>query len=1505
MSVIGEDLLGKKINKKRVLGIVLIAILLISMFAFSTVLLNLLFGIQRSDFNDSIEDKEDEIAPPLTPYFPWEDFNFSDIPPVDLEDLLDMISDLLDGVSDDLDLSQFSEGLMALLASAAAEMEVFRVYNYSVFNEMDAKLWKYECYNYYNTTEGSKWQSTVPLLEDDFYTFNNYSLQYWYLDLLKIKMPLSPNASSPPEPPNSIALPSLFPIPGIIKESIDAQNNLSVSTIIPGYTKLKKNLFNSTKADLYFSSNDDVNMTYNLFGLDLPSNDDINSSAVKATNPTQEYLDLLNSFTQIPPDLSIYMLNNPYFTNHFNILNNSINVDDNAFIIANKIRNYLQTNFYFNYIPSPDPGRDAVDWFCEQQQGLWPDFASAFSIFSRAFGVASRFVTGFNSRWIEEFTDYNENPPFGETAFAIKYKNLYNWAEIFVPFNISGNGEWVQMDILFDSYGPGGSPITGNQFNITVTSDKILYNRPDVMNLTATLSSFYGDPLDNKTITFTDMATGQILGVDDTDVSGTASISVNIDNSYVIGPHNIEARYDFFSFNYTWPPNVPLILGNIGVSLSDVNPTEVNRSDHLDDETYIQGYVYDPLNGERVKDAEVNFVLLHKGTTIEEPGAFNPISQTTGNSGEFDTTLSINSFVPSGQYEIRVDFNGTWWIDSLIGPIPVFQPSITNSSNRWDFNITKSLSVWFYINNTPAINPNIPLVSRFDTITLTARVMLENFGPKPNKEVFFYDYSRGNIEIGSAISDINGNASITYDVGDYCISGPNLLYANISQSIINYSYFILDENPTINAISGPTPRIINRTGGGSTTFNIIGNITDGFNSYRPLAYSVISLRFLRGGSDYWYYLTPFGSNFYQTDSTGTFDLTFGVDPNTPPGNYTLRLDFNGTIDLTSYPYQPPYVFNLTGLSTSTVFYYKLKVETPATLSFNFWINGYPSNDIFNPTINRNDDLNLTVYLQYGPDPIPDNEWVDFYDLTQDQPLGSAQTTSGYAELIYPINDNTIAGPHLIYATWNNRYNYSYYILDDLININLDRCPQPPQVNRSGSVGRNFLIHGYLNDSKGNPIINSVISVHLMDGVTDVSYYLNLYSGSLTLDETGEIDLTYYVSASTPAKNYTLEVRFNGLFDYTSTSYPYFFNLNLMSNFTDSETCFYDLKVIDPDDINIYFFVDGIPTRSFYNNSNPPEWYYRGGSINFSVYITRSGSPVTGGTVSFTDVFTGDPLGSSSVSNGLAWISANTSSWHAGLHRVRAQWSGSGTFNRTYVIINETVTIFANSVNSIVRVIDNFHVDGTLQESGEYLRGLIVNIKLLDNTLSDVSGYLIGTSSRITNNAGYYQFSNWIDITCPRGKYYIKIDFEGGIQYPISLPDITLTDYMVYTNSSLIPIKIIAGTSITGNYDTEYHQQWYGGDSLYVYGYLRWDNGTAIGNKWVNITIWDGSGNILDSLLGFTASDGFFNVSFTIELEWDEDTAEVRAYFFPEDPINFGIPDGTYINTAQQQIFREP
>ncbi|MFX1374975.1 MAG: transglutaminase domain-containing protein [Promethearchaeota archaeon] len=1477
MSDIREELLGGGVDKKRVMGVILVALLLVSVFAFSTVFFSFLFGTQRDKFNKRYEGTEYEWADPTPGEYPFDEDFWQDlldqVDPEDLPELLDMLEEMFDGDIDDLDLGNFSEGLLEFLFGAGAgEIEVFRVYNYSSIVDMADVLWKFECFDQYT---GTGWESTAG---SDLYSFcldEYYDRPVPRPDLLRIKMPISPVIG-----PNNMILPSLFPIPFIMEGSVSAPNS------IPGTEQLYKTDFNCTTLSLSFSSDVDVNMSYKLFGEPLKSPLTINNSAVEASwTPAP----IQSQYLQLPPSIPIYLANNPYFLNHTNILNQTlIDSDDNAFEVADKIRIYLQTQFSFpmtpdDYNPAPD-GTDVVEWFCETQQGIWSDFASAFCAFTRVFGVSSRFVDGFNSFMIEEVIDTIEGLP----TFAIKYKNLYNWAEIYVPTDVSGVGEWVQMDI-FDSFGGGGNPIVGGNYNITVTADKYFVNRPDVINIIASMTSDVGDPIDNNRITFTDLTTGQQIGQDDTDSFGNASVLYNINDTHVVGPHIIEARYDFF----TAGGNIITILGAIGVNLTGINPILVNRSDVLPDTVHIQGVLYDPVNDERVTDASVNILLFQKGTSIQEFGAFSPPSILTDSNGVFNDYLDLSLSVSAGQYEVRADFNGTW----IFYGIPWNVPIINDSSSRMGLNITTALITWFYIEGIASDNPNLPSVSRTQTINLTARVIEESFGPVSNRRVYFYDYTRGDVEIGFADSNPQGYASIDYFIGDYSLVGPNLLYSMIG-SQMNYSYYVLNEEPIINTISGPIPRIINRTGSGATQFNIVGNISDRVNTSRPLSFSEITLKLLKDGSDYSSYLAPLESYPYQTGLMGYFDLTFGVAPNTPPGNYTLRVDFNGTIDLMSYPYQN--IFNLPYINTSSFYNFELQIDADSSLLF--WIDGFSSDDPNNPIVNRGDLLNLIAYIHQAGTPVTDGEWVYFYDVTQDNLfIGADQTSAGYAQVFYPTNWNTTSGPHLIYATWNNRFNYSYFIFDAPLNVTLDPGPQPRAINRSGSVGTTFTIHGYLTDSSnGNIIKYGEIEVRLYDGPSDVSFYLN-EPRFVQLGTSGEIDLIYSVSASTPAINYTLQVLCNGIFIYTNPNYPQSFNLGFLSNFTYSVNASYQLEVRDPDDINIFFFIDGNPTLSFYSDGQPPERYTRGATINFSVFITRGVIPQDYGTVSFIDIFTGTPLGNPSVVNGYASILVDSTLWHAGLHRIRVQWSGSAAFNTTYVVINETVNVYSLIDDaSILRFIDSFLVSGTVQEGGELLRGLEVNLVLLDGSYSDVSGYLIGPQALVTNAVGAYQFDNSIDITCPQGQYYIRIDFNG----TIDAPGIFMTDYMIHNSSLLIPIDIIAGTSLSGNYETNVvKDDWYYGDDCYVYGYLTWDDGTPMAGMEINVTIRDGTGAILATQTWTTTPSGFFNVTFTVG-DWPDNT-EVWVYFYPEDPINFGVPDGYYILTIQQEFFRAP
>ena len=558
-------------------------------------------------------------------------------------------------------------------------------------------------------------------------------------------------------------------------------------------------------------------------------------------------------------------------------------------MVANKIRNYLQ--FYFSLPAEPDnytsapAGRDAVDYFCETQEGMWAEFASAFCVFARIFGVSCRFVDGFNSIGIEEIWD---NQDFQNT-FAVKYRNIYNWAEIFVPTDISGAGDWVQIDVLLDSYGVGGNPWSdpwsSTNYSLIVNSNFTTgYRNNQFANITATLT-LNSVPVQNSTITFTDhpdyRTPTNIIGQDLTDLNGQASILIPIDDAQTAGFHVISAIYNALTINST----TYFVYGDVNVNLTNVSPQEVNIS--ISTQTNIQGYVIDPLTNQKVVGATVEFLILNKGTNTRASITPFDIPQVeTDSNGDFDVILNVDPSILVGQYDIRVDFNGSFY------GVPIAMGIMNDSSNTMDFNVTKGTvkKVWFLIDGFTSNNALSPIVTRFSSITLKAYVLNETNYPLVNQNVEFYDYTSGSY-ITSNTTNAQGYATYDYVVGTQAISGPNLLYAKLG-TLYNYSYYVLDDAPTIHIFSGPTPLVINRTGGGATLFNVVGQVTDTLDGSKPLGYSTITLKLLRGGSDNSSYLVAYDSYPYQTGSLGMFDLTFGVASNTPTGNYTLRMDLS-------------------------------------------------------------------------------------------------------------------------------------------------------------------------------------------------------------------------------------------------------------------------------------------------------------------------------------------------------------------------------------------------------------------------------------------------------------------------------------------------------------------------------------------------------------------------------------------------------------------------------------
>jgi hypothetical protein len=1251
MSDIREELLDAGINKKRVIGVILVALLLVSVFAFSTFFISLLFGTRRLNPNREKAGEDYEDAELTKPPYPFdEDFLrdlFDDLSEEELQEVLEMLEEMMDSSIDDLDLSDFSEALLALLGSQAAQQEVFRVYDYDSFVNMTNKLWRYECFDEFT---GDQWHSTAATTIHDFFTYGEYfSPPYNGLyDIIQLKMPLSPQMG-----PNSMVIPSFFPTPFIMEGSVTA-NNLD-----PGSIVLHKTDFNCTTLDLSFTSEDPVNMSYELFGLNLPSNEDINNSAVEA-----QYTPIFikNKYLQLPPSIDTYINTHPYFKTHYDVLDSIIEDDDQSFVVANKIRNYLQSNFSVDYNAllndPPDDGEDIVEWFCEHGEGLWPEFTSAFCAFTRAFNVSSRFVDGFNSLLIEENYDFSE----GKNYFAIKYLNIYNWAEIYVPTSISGEGMWVQMDVIYDSFGEGGSPMSN--YNIEVYSNFTAGYRGQWANLTAVLNSTTGS-VDNKEIIFTDLSSGVQLGTAFTDPNGTASILVNVNDSFVVGPHAIMASYSL-AYNFTYF----MVYGDIEVNLLSVNPTSINRS--ISNTTNIQGYVYDPIANQRVVNATVEFVLLQKGTENKIMSPFDITYTMSDDNGDFNEIVNVNSWVQKGQYDIRVDFNG-----SSQWPIP--WGIMNDSSSRIGFNITEE-TTWdllFYINNIEADNYESPMVPRYTTLKLKAIAINETGDPVQGELIEFYDYS-SNLFIGSNITDINGITTLNYYI-DTNTAGPNLLYA----------------------LSGP------------------------------------------------------------------------------------------------------------------------------------------------------------------------------------------------------------------------RINYSYFVLNAPISLNLDIWPQNREISK-GPTDRTFFIHGYLNDTDNlKPIKTGGISIHLFDGGIEIPNALVLESGSYLTNQYGEISAEFSVDSFVSTGNFTLEVWFNGTFFHPPPN-PHNFFLFSVSNFSIAVNANYQLRVYDPNQVDIIFKIEGNHRSLIYSDLNPPETYSLWEIANFEVWINQSGTYAPSGSiVRLRDIYTNSILGTYTY-NGTEGgyhqflINTGSSALHAGLHYIEVEYENLGIFryNSTYIIINETVSISGISNDYVIlRDNDVFTITGKIFDGVEDLRGLQVEIILLDSSLSDVSYNLdlLDPKTRFIDDNGDYSFSSSIFQSCPQGEYHIIINFTGRIQHSDGILFISMTNpYMISSNSSLITVDITAGTQITDlAYSLKYDPLpafWVDGDTLYVWGNLKWDNETVISGVRINVTIIDETTGAVvaynDTV--FTDLSGGFNVSIFIDENdpWPslKIDVEIRVSF---DPIINGM---NYVESDEESIF---
>ena len=1122
MSELREEILGAGTNRKKVVGIVLVAILLMSMFAYSVFFISFLFGSQRPSPNKNYDNTPYEDADLVMPPLPLDilqellDFflqnpedllKFMDL--LDPQDFADVIEEMLDADIDDFDIGDFSQALLPLLGALGAlllgEQEVFRVYDYDSLVDMQDILWKYESFDQYN---GSGWHSNAVPAVIDFIPLSEYFSQYSSLDILKLKMDITPNAG-----PTSMVLPSLFPYPYVMEDSFSASN------LVPGSPLLNKDDFNCSLIGLDFSSSDAVNLTFELFGENLPTEQDINSSVVYVTSPSAGYSSLLSQFTQLPPTVNDYVNINPYFKTHYNALDLLIGSNDNAYEIASKIKSYLQTNFIFSWdAVMNDPAgdtEDIVEWFSEHGEGLFAEFASAFCVFARAFGVPTRFIDGYRSVSMGQIDEVYDSQA-GKNAVLIKYKHLYNWAEVFIPTDITGNGYWIQFDIEPESASQG-------QFSLTLNSNFTAGIRGDVANLTATLSSLESSVV-NRTILFTDLLSGgTTIGQMLTDQNGQASILVDINNSQVVGPHPIVASFSTLASDTTYY----LVYGDIDVNLLSINPTLVNRS--ISNSTTIQGYVIDPIANQRVENATVEFVILDYGTYNKIANPFDTVYTNTDSNGNFNTITNVDSSVIRGNYEIRVDFNGSW------SGIPLAFGVMSDSSSRIEFNVTEeaSFDLLFMINGTPTdfpFNPvlgNLVNVKRSQQLNLSVTVLDEiSKTPLIGENVEFYDYTNSDVLIASDITDSNGLAWTSYNIDNSHKSGPTLVYVQSSRNS-NYSYYVVNESIQITSISYSSPLEIDIAGVGPTQFNIQSILEDSFNN--QIFYSDLDLRMNNSFLDYTSYLTPGNPNYPIAFGSNSFDFNQGVNPSTTPiNNYTLRLEFNGNFDFTSYPYST--TFNIGYLYNSIELSRELRVYDSNDVKIYLAVEGNPTRSLYdntnkpqNYTRGQTANFDVTVVHQGGFPAF--NTDVRIYDDYSNNLLLTHFFPGGTGDHQFNVDTSTFhAGIHKIRVQFMNfpTINTTFIVINETFNFNMN-----PVINSIVRNSGGFTVSGYVRES-GVDLRGLRVSLQLLNSsYGNASQYIG---GSMftTSQSNGYFEFNVgSVTLSCPQGLYYVRVDFNG------------------------------------------------------------------------------------------------------------------------------------------------------------------------------------------------------------------------------------------------------------------------------------------------------------------------------------------------------------------------------------------
>ncbi len=951
----------------------------------------------------------------------------------------------------------------------------FRVYERTGGALQDDSLWRYSAFDEY---QGNGWARSVDYnfgLDENYDSFafpNNYEV--WL-----------PHGA---EQQVGLALPSVFPYPDLniigLTESSLVDYTLSVDS--------------QNGSSIVFTQDSAVegNLTYNLYG-NYPSPEshfEFNSDV-----PDNAPATIKSQYLQFPGgDKYVYASDKPAFQSAVLDINDSIWMstgwygDDiplyvSTYDIVDHIRTYLETNYAIDSsfpLERPGSGDDQVEWFLSGTEGLPMDFAASFVMLARWFGVPCRYAAGYNSR----FTS-NENDGYG-TYREIRMVNTDAWNEVYMPMMYGNPDEFTPFILTGATFAPPpGNGTTGDPLNIlingTYSTQQVTYRGFDV-EITAELPS--GMP--GETITFHDHTEDVSLGSAVTNGIGRATFVLDVNTSLTAGAHFIEAQYTATQRNAC----AIILDDDVNVFMTSLNPTSINRA--TTNNTQVAAYIYDPENGNRVKNAILHPVVVQGSSAIS--GSIDPPYDAikVDSNGAINEIVRISDYVSQGNYTFRVDFNGTY---NIINPVTGFAEDITipgglidDSSNDLSFEIIDDNQKIFdlYVDSGAVVEDTAFAKTRAQSIDFDI-YLRQGSTDVSGGIVEIRDRTYDQFVLTTLVTAPDGTASTTYSLGsDYShwVAGVHELYGVWTNGggRLNQSYYlVVDEALTVRITNTPGP-IVDRTGGTSELI-VEGDLFDsdpGIMAPSRYGYIGVLLRDASTLADYTGSLT--GDSTFFLSSTGVFSGTtarnHGVVATIPLGDYEVYTGFNGDWEL-------PGGFTYNDASFNDVSTYELiTITDPSNINVEFEIDGTPTQSSYfgstAPSYGRWSSVNLYTRIWQAGSP-QSGVGVNFYDENRGVQLGSTQYTNSSGEIDYGItlDASWTAGLNLVSVEYSTVKNYTQIYLNAPVTLVITTPPPTPATR--GNSGTQMIIAGVLRDSSNsNPVKDAEIRLDVMDGAID-------------------------------------------------------------------------------------------------------------------------------------------------------------------------------------------------------------------------------------------------------------------------------------------------------------------------------------------------------------------------------------------------------------------------------------